>query len=165
MKNIKYLALVLTLILMIGSLTACGANPVKDDFKDYINNNINTVFTPENNDIVKTYSDALKTQDENIFVQALKETLPTMNNALLEKLKAYTPKTTEVQELHALFISAVEIRAEGYALMLEAMTTKVSDEKASDPAIAKLGEADTKFTEFETKRTTMMKDLGLVVKK
>ncbi|HEY5587253.1 MAG TPA: hypothetical protein VIK78_22550 [Ruminiclostridium sp.] len=46
--------------------------------------------------------------------------------------------------------------------MLEAFTTKVSDESATDTAIAKLGEVDTKYTEFDTKRASMMKDLDLV---
>ena len=161
MKKIKYLVLALSLSLMFVSLTACG-NPAKDDFKEYINNNVNTTFIPENNEIVKTYSEAIKSQDEKIIVKALEETLPTKNDAFIEKLKAFTPKTTEVQELHNIYIKAVEIRKEGYALMLEAFTTKVSDESASDTALAKLGESDTKFAEFETKRTSMMKDLGLV---
>jgi len=162
MKKIKYLAFALALSLMFVSITACGGTSVKDDFKEYVNNNSNTTFLPENNDIVKTYTAAIESQDEKILVPALSETLPTKNNALLEKLKAYTPVTTEVQELHNIYIKAVEIRKEGYSLMAEALTTKVSDEAATDTAIAKLAESDTKFTEFETKRISMMKDLGLV---
>jgi len=161
MKKIKYLVLALSLSLMIVSLTACG-NPAKDDFKEYVNNNLNTTFILDNNDIVKTYTEAIKSQDEKIIIKALSETLPTKNNALLEKMKAYTPKTTEVQEFHNIYIKAVEIRKEGYALMLEALTTKVSDESATDIALTKLGESDTKFAEFETKRGSMMKDFGLV---
>jgi len=111
---------------------------------------------------VKTYTEAIKSQNEQIIVTALLQTLPTKNNALLEKMKAYKAETTEVKELHNIYIKAVELRKEGYAQMLEALTTKVSDESATDDAIAKLGESDTKFAEFETKRNSMMKDLGLV---
>jgi len=162
MKKIKFLALALSLSLMFVSLTACGGSPIKDDFKEYVNNNSNTTFIPANNDIVKAYSDAVGSQDEATIVKSLSETLPTMNKALIEKMKAYVPATPEVQELSNLYIKAAEIRTEGYGLMLEALTTKVSDESATDTALAKLGESDTKFAEFETKRNAMMKDLGLV---
>ena len=162
MKIIEYLAIALTLSLMFVFLTACSGTSVKDDFKEYVNNNASAIFIPENNDIVATYTKAIESQDVKIAVKALSETLFTKNNALLEKMKAYKPETTEVQELHNIYIKAVELRKEGYAQMLEALTTKVSDESAADAAIAKLGESDTKFAEFETKASSMKKDLGLV---
>jgi anaerobic ribonucleoside-triphosphate reductase len=164
MKRIKYLALALTLSLMFISIIGCGDSgpSVKDDFKEYVNNNANTIFIPENNSIVKTYTEVIQTQDEKIIIKAISETLPAKNEALLAKMKALTPKTTEVQQLHNIYIKAVELRKEGYVLMHEALTTKLSDESAIDKALNKLGEADIKFVEYETKRTSMMKELGLV---
>jgi len=162
MKKIKYLAFALILSLMFVSLTGCGGTSVKDDFIEYVNNNANTIFIPDNNDIVKTYTEAIESQDGKIAIKALSQTLPTKNNALLEKMKTYKPETPEVQELHNIYIKAAELRKEGYALMLEALTTKVSDDSATDAALNKLGESDTKLVEFETKRNSMMKDLGLV---
>lgn len=165
MQKIKYLGLALILSFMFISLMGCGGDSgpsVKDDFKEYVNNNANTVFIPENNSIVASYTEAVQTQDENIIIKALSETLPGMNDALLTKMKAYSPETIEVQELHNLYIEAVELRKEGYAQMLESLTTRLDDESAIDEALNKLGESDTRFIEFETKRDSMMKDLGLV---
>lgn len=162
MKKIKYLAIALSLTLLGSTLTACGSVSAKDDFKEYLNNNVITVFMPESNDIVKTYSAAVEKQDQKVLVKELSETLATKNNALLEKLKAFIPKTTEVQELHNIYIKAVEVRKEAYVLMLESLTTKLSDESAMTVALDKLGESDAKFTEFGTKVESMKKDFGLV---
>jgi uncharacterized lipoprotein YehR (DUF1307 family) len=158
----KKLFLITMALVMALSLAACEGTTIKDDFKEYVNNKSNAIFIPENNDIVKTYTEGVKAQDGEAMVIVLSEILPKKNNELHEKLKAYTPETAEVKELHDIYIKAVELRKEGYEKMLEALTTKVSDEAATDIALAKLGEADTKFAEFETKRNSMMKDLGLV---
>jgi len=161
MKIKKILAITLTLSLMLVSLTACG-NPVKNDFKEYVNKNVITTFLPENNEIINDYTVAMKSADVKTMVDALSKTLPKKNDALLEKMKAYSPQTTEVQELHNIYINAAEIRKEAYVLMLGALTTNASDESAADTAIAKLTDSDNKFVEFQTKLDSMKKDLGLV---
>jgi len=165
MKKIKNLTLVLTLLLMFATLTACGSDPVKDDFVDYCNNNVNKTFNPEYNAVVKLYSDTIQSQDSDAIIAALQGPIATQNDALLEKVKAYSPKTNEVKELHNLFIKAVEIKKEGYTALLGALTAEGSDDTATNDAISKLAEADTKLKEFEAKRDSMMKDLGLVLKK
>jgi len=165
MKKIKNLALVLTMLMVFATLTACGSDPVKDEFVDYCNNDVNKTFNPEYNAIIKLYTDALETQDVEATITALDGPIKTQNDALLAKLKAFTPKSTEVKELHNIFIKTVEIKKEGFELLLKALTTEASDDTATDAATAKLAEADAKLKEFEAKRATMMKDFNLVLKK
>jgi hypothetical protein len=162
MKKTKYLLLALAVSLLFVSLVACGGTSLKDDYNKYANNKYNAIFVLENNDIVKTYSDALDSKNDKTILKALSETLPAKNDALLEKIKAYTPETTEIQALHNIYIQGVEIRKEAYAQLYEAFTTKVSDESATDKALDKLEEADTKFAEFETKANSIKKELGIV---
>lgn len=165
MKVKKTLAIVLTLSLVLIALAACGSSSdstsVKDDFKEYLNKNLTTNFLSLNDEIVKIYTEAGLANDGKILAKALSETLPAKNDALLEKMKAYTPKTTEVQELHAIIIKAVELRKDGYAQILEVLTED-STESEVDAAFATLDESDAKFAEFLTKAESMKKDLGLV---
>lgn len=160
MNRFKHLAMVITLSLTLLSLAGCGSTPaatsVEDDFKEYLNQI--AIYHPLNNDIIKLYTEAGLAKDSKVLAKALSETLPAKNNALLEKMKAYAPKTTEVQELHKIFIKAVELRKEAYAQLHEVLT-KPATEAAVDAAFAKLDESDTKFDEFLTKAESMKKDL------
>ncbi len=133
------------------------ATSVKDDFKEYLNQI--AIYHPLNNDIIKIYTEAGVAKDGKILAKALSETLPAKNNAMLEKMKAYTPKTIEVKELHNIFIKAVELRKEAYAQLHEVLTKPATD-SAVDAAFAKLDESDAKFDEFLTKAESMKKDLG-----
>lgn len=130
---------------------------VKDDFSEYLYNSFGTVFEPENSDILKIYTEASLAKDGKTLAKALSETLPAKNNALLEKLKAYTPQTTEVQELHNLFIQAVELRKDAYAQLFEVLTQPATEAEV-DAAFAVLDESDAKFDEFLTKAESMKKD-------
>lgn len=162
MKTFKHLAMLITLSLTLLSLAGCGSTSattsVKDDFKEYLNQI--AVYHPLNNDIINIYTEAGLAKDSKILAKALSETLPAKNNALLEKMKAYAPKTTEVQELHNIFIKAVELRKEAYAQLLEVLTKPATD-TAVDDAFAKLDESDAKFEAFLTKAESMKKNLGL----
>lgn len=166
MKAMKYLVVVLTLTIMLGVLTACGSTAdstsVEDDFKEYLNNHYSTFFEPENNDIVKVYTDAVLAKDGEILAKALSETLPPKNDALLEELKAYSPETTEVQELHAILIDAVELRKEAYAEILVVLMNMNAAKADINAAFDKLDEANAMLAEFSAKAATMKKDLGLV---
>lgn len=141
------------------SSTPVGTS-VKDDFSQYLYNNFGTVFKPENSDILKIYTEAALAKDSKILAKALSETLPAKNNALLEKLKAYTPQTAEVQELHNLFIQTVELRKDAYAQLLKVLTQPATEAEV-DAAFAVLDKADAKFDEFLTKAESMKKDLGV----
>lgn len=100
--------------------------------------------------------------DNNVIAKALSETLSPKNDALLEKMKAYKPKTTEVQEFHNILIQAVELRKDAYAQLLEVLKNKDATDSAVDAAFNKLGESDDKFIEFNTKGESLKKDFGLV---
>jgi hypothetical protein len=160
MKTFKHLATVITLSLMLLSLAGCGSTPaatsVKDDFKEYLNQV--AIYHPLNNEIIIIHNEAGLAKDSKVLAKALSEKLPAKSNALLEKMKAYTPKTTEVKELHNIFIKAVELRKEAYAQLHEVLT-KPATESAVDAAFAKLDESDAKFDEFLTKAESMKKDL------
>ncbi len=162
MKTFKHLTIVIALLLTLLSFAGCGSSPaatsVKDDFNEYLNQV--AIYHPLNNDIVNICTEAGLAKDSKILAKALSETLPAKNNALLEKMKAYTPKTTEVQELHNIFIMAVELRKEAYAQILEVLTKPASD-SAVNAAFAKLDESDAKVEAFLTKAEFMKKDLGL----
>ena len=168
-KTIKYFVIALTTLVMIAALTACGSTPAdtsattpKDELKDYINNNFVKTFGPENNAIVDAYGVAADSGDNNTIAKALAETLTPKNDALLEKLKAFKPKTTEVQELHNILTQAVELRKDAYAQLLGIVTNKNVTDAAVDAAFNKLGESDDKFMEFNTKGDSLKKELGLV---
>lgn len=133
---------------------------VKDDFSEYLYNNFGTVFEPEDSDILEIYTEAALTGDSKILAKALSDTLPAKNNALLEKLKAYTPQTMEVQEVHNLFIQAVELRKDAYAQLVEVMTQPATEAEV-EAAFAVLDESDAKIDEFLTKAESMKKDLGV----
>jgi len=133
---------------------------VKDDFSEYLYNNFGTAFEPENSAIQKIYTEAALTADSKILAKALSDTLPVKNNALLEKLKAYTPQTTEVQEVHNLFIEAVELRKDAYAQLVEVMTRPATEAEV-DAAFVVLDESDAKIGEFLTKAETLKKELGV----
>ncbi|SET70039.1 hypothetical protein SAMN05660297_03187 [Natronincola peptidivorans] len=133
---------------------------VKDDLSEYLYNNFGTVFEPEDRDIIETYEEAILTGDSENFAKALSDTLPAKNNALLEKLKAYTPQTTEVQELHNLFIQAIELRKDAYTQLVVVMA-KQSTEAEIDAAFVLLDEYEAKIDEFLTKGESMKKDLGV----
>ncbi|SET83056.1 hypothetical protein SAMN05660297_03636 [Natronincola peptidivorans] len=167
MKKIKYLAIALTVLFMLVSLTACGGgdaapanNAVKDDLKDYINNHAVTNFVPLNEEIVIHYTEAVQTGDGDVLATVLKENL--IRNALLfEELEAYTPETTEVQELHNIFFKAVEIRELAYVDILLVLTDLDAEEEDINAAFDMLDESDNLFIEFSTKMDAMRKDLGL----
>ena len=133
---------------------------VKDDFSEYLYNNFGPVFEPEDRAIQVIYTDAALTKDSEILAKALSETLPAKNNALLEKMKAYTPQTTEVQEVHNLFIQAVELRKDAYA-QLAVVMTKSASEAEVDAAFVVLDESNAKIDEFLTKAESLKKDLGM----
>ncbi len=133
---------------------------VKDDFSEYLYNNFGTVFEPEDSDILEIYTEAALTKDSKILAKALSDTLPAKNNALLEKLKAFTPQTTEVQELHNLFIQAVELRKDAYAQLVGVMTQPATEAEV-DAAFAVLDESEARVDEFLTKAESMKKDLGV----
>ncbi|KUO66622.1 MAG: hypothetical protein APF84_04080 [Gracilibacter sp. BRH_c7a] len=133
---------------------------VKDDFSEYLYNNFGTVFEPEDRAIQEIYTEAALTADSKILAKALSDTLPAKNNALLEKLKAYTPQTTEVQEVHNLFIQAVELRKDAYAQLVEVMTQPATEAEV-EAAFAVLDESDAKIEGFLTKAESMKKDLGV----
>jgi len=139
------------------SVSTSVGTSVKDDFLEYLNNSFGTVFEPENSDILKIYAEAALTADSKILAKALSETLPAKNNALLEKLKAYKPQTTEVQELHNLFIQAVELRKDAYAQLVKVLTQPATEAEV-DAAFAVLDKSDAKFDEFLTKAESMKKD-------
>ncbi len=134
-----------------------SSTSVKDDFSEYLYTSFGKVFEPENSDILKIYTEAALAKDGKILAKALSETLPVKNNALLEKLKAYTPKTTEVQELHNTLIQAVEVRRDAYAQVHKVLTQPATESEV-DAAFAVLDESDAKFEEFLTKAESMKKD-------
>jgi len=142
------------------SVSTSVGTSVKDDFSEYLYNNFGTVFEPEDSDILKIYTEATLTADSEILAKALSETLPAKNNALLEKMKAYTPQTTEVQEVHNLFIQTVELRKDAYAQIFEVLTQPATEADV-DAAFAVLDESEAKCEEFLTKAESMKKDLGV----
>jgi len=142
------------------SVSTSVGTSVKDDLSEYLYNNFGTVFEPEDRAIQQIYTEAALTGDSKILAKALKETLPAKNNALLEKMKAYTPQTTEVQEVHNLFIQAVELRKDAYVQFAEVLT-KDATEAEIDAAFAILDESEAKIEEFLTKAESMKKDLGV----
>lgn len=142
------------------SVSTSVGTSVKDDFSEYLYNNFGTVFEPEDRAIQEIYTEAALTTDSKILANALSETLPAKNNALLEKMKAYTPQTTEVQEVHNLFIQAVELRKDAYAQLYEVMTQPATEADV-DAAFAVLDESEAKIEEFLTKAESMKKDLGV----
>lgn len=155
---VKYLQASVDSIMINGNSSEAAS--VKDDFKEYLDNNLTPNFQAQNNEIIKIYTDAAKTKDSKILAKALSETLPAKNNALLEKMRAYSPKTSQVQELHNILINAIELRQDAEASVFEVLT-KNSTESEVDAAFIKLDEADAKFNDFLTKAETMKKDLGL----
>lgn len=172
MKKIKYLAIILTVLFMVVSLTACGGGSaapaapantaVKDDFKDYLNNYAIPAFQVVNNEIVTIYTEAVQTGDGNVMAEALSEDLPILNTALLEEMIEYSPKTAEVQEVHNIFIAAVELRGEAYAQILEVLLDLDAEKDAISAAFDMLDDADAIFAEYVSQVETMKKDLGLV---
>jgi hypothetical protein len=142
------------------SVSTSVGTSVKDDLSEYLYNNFGTVFEPEDRAIQQIYTEAALTGDSKILAKALLETLPAKNNALLEKMKAYTPQTTEVQEVHNLFIQAVELRKDAYAQLFEVLTQPATEADV-DAAFAVLDESEAKIEEFLTKAESMKKDLGV----
>lgn len=142
------------------SASTSAGTSVKDDFSEYLYNNFGTIFEPEDRAIQEVYTEAALTADSKILAKALSETLPAKNNALLEKMKAYTPQTTEVQEVHNLFIQAVELRKDAYAQLYKVLTQPATEAEV-DAAFAVLDESEAKIEEFLTKAESMKKDLGV----
>ena len=159
-------------IMMLVALTACGSasaptpapapanNPVKDDLKDYINNYAVTNFVPKNEEIVTYYTEAIQTGDAEVLINAIQE-IVVLNAQLYEELVAYTPATAEVQELHNIFVQAVEMRDLAYADVFLALTDSNATEEDGDAAFNKLAEVDAVFAEFSAKMDSMRADLGL----
>ncbi len=166
MKKNKFLAITLTALFMLISLTACvgnatpADNTVKDELKDYINNYAVTSFVPKNAEIVTKYTEAVQAKDGEVLAAVLKDII-LLNGYLFEELEAYTPKTTEVQELHNIFINAVEKRELAYVEILLVLTDLKAKEEDITAAFDKLDETDKLFVEFSTKLEALKKENGL----
>jgi len=160
MKKIKYLTTIMTVIFILVPLSACGGdNPAKDEFKEYINNHAIAKFTPKNEEIVTKYTEAVQAGDGDVLATVLREVV-LLNAHLIEDLEVYTPQTTEVQDLHNIFIQAVKLRELAYVEILLVLTDLEAELEDIDAAFDKLDETDKLFIEFSTKVDNMKEEFG-----
>ena len=100
------------------------------------------------------------TGDGDLLARALMEDLPEMNNALLDKLIAYTPETTEVQDLHDVYFMAVDLRGDAYEQILQVLLDLDAQDEEIDAAFDLLEVSDAIFLNFEEMVAIMTKELG-----
>lgn len=138
MKNFKKaMAGLLLLVMTMGMLTACGGDPVADDFEKFMNTDM--VDVNANYEDLKAEAgkwDSFETTEE--AVSSINDViLPNIDDSL-DKLSDIKPETDEVKELKDTYVKMLKAYKEGYEKLLVACQN--DDEAAADEATAKIDE-------------------------
>ena len=123
-KMKKLMAIILTTVMAITVFAACGkADPVADDLINYNNNQIQPVIDAAK-PISADYASITGSNytSDTVSSAKLKDVIIPASDALVAKATAIVPTTDEVKKLHAVYVSALTTRNEGYKLLLDAAT-------------------------------------------
>jgi len=122
----------------------------KDAYIVYMNDYAVASFVPKNDEIVAKYVAAAELQDGTVLLETLQEII-VLNAVLYEELEAYTPTTTAVEELHAIYFDAVSKRELAYADIMLVLTDLEASQEEIDAAFDKLDESDAVFMSYVEK--------------
>lgn len=129
----KILAVILTALLCILPLAACEKkDPVRDDLLNYLNNQFPAI-AEQDSTVYAAYVAAIQAKDatNETLAAAFGDTIIPGMEALIEAAKTVAPATSEVAELHAVYVESLTVKLEGYNLILQAAKENSNDILAS----------------------------------
>ncbi len=158
----KVIATISALLICVTALAGCG-DPVQEDLKNYINNQLPAVLTLTNT-VTTKYTDMTKVENitDATIATTMKDVVIPAQEQLLAAAKAIVPTTEEVVALHGKLVASVTEQLEAFKLIMEA--AQKSDEAILGTATTKLESSQTKMKEYSDAVEVMKKDHNLVNK-
>lgn len=161
MKNFKKaMAGFLLLIMTMGMLTACGGDPVADDFEKFLNTDmvdVNANYEDMTAEAGKW--DSFETTDE--AVSSINDVLLPNIDDSLDKLSEIKPETDEVKELKDTYVKMLKAYKEGYEKLLAAC--EADDETIATEATEKIEEALKLLDDYNAGLESLAEEKGMKI--
>ena len=149
-------------ILMSIGIVGCGSNndgneAVKEDLLNYANVELQKIVATEET-VANSYESVTGTSyttDENV-ISALESKIIPESSKLIEAARNIVPKTSEVQDVHAIYLSAVDEQHSAFNTMLPALKEQNLD---------KIKEANKKLDSARAKTEDYLKELQALATK
>ncbi len=162
MKKLKIVSIFIVLSLAFAMLAACGSDPIQDDLKSYINDQMPAVQAKYDTslDAYNAVAGDSYTDDATMLAALTETVVPTIAEALAAA-KAITPATKEVTALNDQYVVALTSYNDAYITIQDALTN--SDAAKIDEAAALLQTATTQSADFNTALAALAKDHNLTI--
>ena len=135
-------AVVVIAILLLG-----GDNAVQDDLLDYINNDI-TEMQELDSEVIDLYERARNSEDDYAMYEILIDEVIPKSRELIDEAEAIQIETKEVQEIHEVYLDAINKQDQAFTLMLSALENQ--DFEIMTQANEKLDEARKLQRQYES---------------
>ena len=157
----KFLATILTIVMAVTVLSACGkADPISEDLLNYNNTQLQPIIDaskPISADYA-SITGSNYTSDE-VSSAKFKDVIIPASDALVAKATAIVPATDEVKKLHAVYVSALTTQNEAFKMFLDAITK--GDATIVTAGTAKLADANKLLAQFNTDLPALKKAHGI----
>lgn len=156
----KIVAMVLTLLMGISVLTACGSDPVTDDFEKFLNTEM--VSVNQNYETIKTESANLGDLEsaEDIINQIDNKILPVIQDSV-DKLAEINPETDEVKQIKGKYEAVMAAYKEGYEKMSKAL--KDDDEALVNEGTAKIEKGISLLDDYNKALEKLAEEKGMAI--
>lgn len=141
----KFAVLVLSVLLCVVFLSACGTDRVAEELEQFLN-----IDMIESNKLHAEVSEETKrwetfTKDKEA-IESIEEVLIPAFDGILKNLSAINLETDEIKEIKEKYRQSISTYKEGYNLFLEAFTA--GDAELASKASAKVREAEELLTQY-----------------
>lgn len=147
----KLLSVLLLILLLLTGSTSCLLKPsVEKDLSNYVRNELPTVFDLESRavDAYSSVSGTNYTNDQNMYNKMKSSVIPDYTK-FVNKLENIKPKTTQVKNVHAIYLSAAKTQLKAFNEIVTALEKQ--DINLINQANTKLSAARDGISEFKTK--------------
>ena len=156
-----FAGLVLVCVLL---LTGCLADPIQDDLLNYMNEELKTAQTLEE-EAVAAYEGVSGTNyqdDQTVYDTIINQVIPTYTEFIGE-LEAVTIESEELQAIHDVFIEGAKLQLDGFDTILEGIETQ--DPAIIEEANSLLAAGGEKIAEYHTKLKALAEDHNVKIEK
>lgn len=160
----RYVVFMVMIIFVLLLLSGCWQDPVQEDLLDYINNKLTPLVETEEQ-IINRYDSVIGenyTSDEVTYKVLTEEVIPKYRD-FVEKLEEIQPQTEEVQEVHEIYLSAVNKQYN--AMTQVAAAIEQLDTNLIVQANEKMAEGRSEIRTFQSKLHTLAKEHNVEIQK
>ncbi|MFA9560302.1 hypothetical protein ACERII_23575 [Evansella sp. AB-rgal1] len=146
MKEKSFYFLLVTMLSLF--ITGCFADPIQEDLEDYVNNGI-IPLVPDEEEILGLYESVTghNYSDDYVLYNTIQFDILPKYQDFIQKLEAIRPSTSEVREIHEIYIKASNEQYSAMVLILDAIDYQ--DHGLINDANNQLNEARSLFRTFQ----------------